>query len=46
MYYEKVEDKEMINVAIIEDDISSQNDVVNFLNKYGQEKQETFQAGY
>ncbi len=34
----------MINVAIIEDDISSQNDVVNFLNKYGQEKQETFQT--
>ncbi len=34
----------MISVAIIEDDISAQNDVVNFLIKYGQEKQETFQT--
>ena len=28
----------MINVAIIQDDISSQNDIKNFLSKYGKEK--------
>ncbi len=32
----------MINVAIIEDDISSQNDIKNFLSKYGKEKNEEF----
>lgn len=32
----------MINVAIIEDDILSQNDIKEFLNKYGTEKNEIF----